>query len=126
MSSTPVLEMTTLDCDDPQAEARFWSELLEAELVHADESYGLVKADGRRLGFGRVDGYASPAWPDPDGSKQFHLDLSVDGDLDEAAERAVGLGATRPDHQPGDTWLVLLSPAGHPFCLTARANWAQM
>jgi hypothetical protein len=28
-----------------------------------------------------------------------------------------------PDEQPGETWRVLLDPAGHPFCLTDAANW---
>lgn len=123
--STPILEMVTLDCLDPQAEAQFWAQLLGGEVTYADENYGLVKVDGRRLGFGHVDGWSAPQWPDPDGSKQFHLDLSVD-DLESAAEQACGLGATRPEHQPGDGWIVLLDPAGHPFCLTQRANWAQM
>ena len=37
--------------------------------------------------------------------------------------RCVALGAKVPEHQPGETWRVLLDPAGHPFCLTAAANW---
>jgi hypothetical protein len=49
--------------------------------------------------------------------QQFHLDLGVE-DLDAAEKLALGLGAVRPDHQPGgDRWRVLLDPAGHPFCL---------
>ena len=27
------------------------------------------------------------------------------------------------DPQPGETWRVLLDPAGHPFCLTDAAAW---
>ena len=27
------------------------------------------------------------------------------------------------DPQPGETWRVLIDPAGHPFCLTNAANW---
>jgi len=27
------------------------------------------------------------------------------------------LGATKPEHQPGTSFLVFLDPAGHPFCL---------
>jgi hypothetical protein len=51
--------------------------------------------------------------------QQFHLDLWVE-DLDAAEKQALGLGAVRPDHQPGgDQWRVLLDPAGHPFCLAA-------
>lgn len=123
--STAILEMVTIDCLDPQAEATFWAGLLGGEVTYADENYGLVKVGERRLGFGRVDGFSAPEWPDPHGAKQFHLDLSVE-DLEAAAGEAVALGAIRPDHQPDDGWIVLLDPAGHPFCLTQRANWAQM
>lgn len=122
---TPILEMVTIDCADPQVEARFWADLLGGELTHADESYGLVKVGERRIGFGHVDDWAAPLWPDPNGSKQFHFDLSVN-DLQESAAEACRLGATRPEFQPDEGWVVLLDPAGHPFCLTQRANWAQM
>jgi hypothetical protein len=49
-----------------------------------------------------------------------HLDLtpSADTDLARAAGRAVDAGAVRADHQPDPRWLVLLDPAGHPFCIT--------
>ena len=74
------------------------------------------------MGFGRVEEYAAPAWPNERGSKQFHFDLAV-ADLDTAQERAVELGAAVADPQPGETWRVLLDPAGHPFCLTKAENW---
>ena len=35
------------------------------------------------VGFGRVDGYTPPRWPDPAAPKQFHLDFYVE-DLDKA------------------------------------------
>lgn len=48
----------------------------------------------------------------------MHLDVSVIH-LDEAAARAVELGARMAQHQPApDLWRVFLDPAGHPFCLT--------
>ncbi|QIK68570.1 VOC family protein [Nocardioides sp. HDW12B] len=74
------------------------------------------------LGFGRVDGYQPPSWPDEGGGKQFHLDLAV-ADLDEAQTTATGLGATVVDPQPGETWRVLRDPSGHLFCLTRAENW---
>ncbi|UAL71172.1 hypothetical protein K7396_00775 [Streptomyces angustmyceticus] len=50
--------------------------------------------------------------------QQAHLDFAVD-DLDEAEALLLGLGAVKPEHQPGgDRWRVFLDPAGHPFCLT--------
>ena len=60
--------------------------------------------------------------PTAHGSKQFHLDLAAE-DIDAETERLVGLGATLADPQPGETWRVLLDPAGHPFCVTNAANW---
>lgn len=51
----------------------------------------------------------------------MHLEVYVD-DLEQAAARLVALGATRPDAQdPDDAALVvLLDPAGHPFCIFER------
>ena len=121
---TTQLKMTTLDCADPRAEAAFWSALLGWSVVAAEDEYAmLVPADGGpALGFGRVEAYEPPAWPNDRGSKQFHFDLKA-GDIAAAERRCVELGATVPDDQPGETWRVLLDPAGHPFCLTDAANW---
>ena len=66
--------------------------------------------------------YAAPVWPNERGSKQFHFDVAVD-DISAAAQYCIELGAHRPVEQPGDTWVVLIDPAGHPFCLTDAANW---
>ncbi|MEW1748979.1 VOC family protein [Streptomyces angustmyceticus] len=57
-------------------------------------------------------------WPDHAAPQHIHLDFAFD-DLDEAEALLLGLGAVKPDHQPGgDRWRVFLDPAGHPFCLT--------
>lgn len=65
------------------------------------------------LGFGLVEGWEPPSWPDEAGGKQFHLDLSVD-ELDAAEERFVSLGARRVEPQPQvDRWRVLRDPDGH-------------
>ena len=89
-----------------------------------DSHEGLLKGgdSGPALGLGKVEDYEPPAWPNPHGSKQFHLDLAAD-DIDVETERLVGLGARLADPQPGETWRVLLDPAGHPFCVTNAANW---
>ncbi|MGB3411508.1 MAG: VOC family protein [Microthrixaceae bacterium] len=120
---TSRIAMFTLDCDDPRAEAEFWSALLGLTVAHAEGDYAMVSGEGGpALGFGRVDGYIPPQWPNPNGSKQFHLDLAVD-DIPAEEARAIALGATLAEPQPGETWRVLLDPAGHPFCLTNAANW---
>lgn len=125
-TTTPVtarVAMVTLDCADPRAEAAFWSAALGGEVAHAEDEYAMVTAGGTTLGFGRVEGYAPPSWPDDSGAKQFHLDLAVeDPSAAEAAFRS--LGATVPGFQPGaERWRVLLDPAGHPFCLTHASAW---
>ena len=121
---TATIAMVSIDCGEVVAVADFWREALGYEQVAGDgENYAMLKGDaGPALGFGKVEDYEPPAWPNPHGSKQFHLDLAVD-DIDAEAERLVSLGATLVDPQPGDTWRVLLDPAGHPFCLTNAANW---
>lgn len=119
------LAMFTIDCADPAGEARFWAAALGWELTHASDDYGLVTHAGQRLGFGRVEDWQPPAWPNPAGTKQFHLDLAVD-DLEAAADRLIALGARRAEPQPSDAdggWIVLQDPDGHPFCLTKAANW---
>ena len=117
------LAMITLDCRDAEASARFWSAVLGWEVAHAQAEYAMLTGPGgMALGFGTLDDHEAPGWPNEHGSKQFHLDLAVD-DLDGAAAECVGLGATLPDEQPGETWRVLLDPSGHPFCLTRAANW---
>jgi Glyoxalase-like domain len=64
----------------------------------------------------QVADHRPPRWPDPVRPQQVHLDLEVD-DLPAAEQAAVALGATVADVQPGQSFRVLLDPAGHPFCL---------
>ena len=116
------LAMVTLDTADPAASAAFWSGMLGWDVAHAERDYAMLTGPSHALGFGRVEGYVAPGWPNENGSKQFHFDLAV-ADLDEAQKVAVELGATVADPQPGETWRVLLDPSGHPFCLTKAENW---
>ena len=121
---TTVLKMTTLDCADVRAEAGFWAGLLGWEVAHLEDEYAMLvgSAGAPALGLGLVADHRPPSWPDEGGRKQFHFDLACD-DVAASEETALGLGATLADPQPGDTWRVLLSPAGHPFCLTDAGRW---
>ena len=103
----------SLDCSDAQQLADFYVALLGARQLWARESSAGVDAAGLALVMQRVDGYEPPSWP---GEAIVHLDLTAD-DIDAATQRALELGATRPE-QPDSRWRVLLDPAGHPFCLT--------
>lgn len=116
------LKMTTIDCAEVRPVATFWAELLGWEVAHLQDEYAMLVGPSSALGFGQVPGYEPPRWPNEHGSKQFHLDLACD-DVPATEARCVQLGARVPDEQPGETWRVLLDPAGHPFCLTDAANW---
>jgi len=121
---TTSIAMITLDCAEVGPVADFWRAALGYEQVAGDgENYAMLKTEnGPALGLGKVEDYQSPGWPNERGSKQFHLDLAAE-DIDAETERLVELGATLAEPQPGETWRVLLDPAGHPFCVTDAANW---
>lgn len=105
-----------IDCPDPGRLAAFYGGLLDWP-VQVDDGWADVRAEyGAMISFQEVAAYQPPSWPSQDVPQQFHLDFMVD-DLDAAEQAALGLGATKADHQPGTTFRVFLDPAGHPFCL---------
>lgn len=124
MTQTPsvTIGMVTIDSADAARAGQFWAALTGWEVVASGEGYAMVSGGGYNLGFGTVPDYRPPAWPNEHGSKQFHLDLAC-ADIAATQARAVELGATVVDPQPGETWRVLLDPDGHPFCLTDAKNW---
>lgn len=107
-----------LDCADPGPMSVFYQEALGAVVVRADHDGDYLKVDGMLLLIRRLVDYRPPSWPSADVPTQLHLDLYVD-DLAAGAAALQAVGATLPDHQPhaGDGLLVLLDPAGHPFCI---------
>lgn len=104
----------SLDCPVPAELAAFYRELLGGRIRWQSENSVGVQAPGILLVAQRVANYRPPGWP---GSSLVHLDLTAN-QVDEAAERAVALGAVIADFQPDPRWRVLLDPAGHPFCIT--------
>lgn len=106
----------SLDCADHQELADFYAALLGGSILWRTESAAAVRAGACTLIAQRVDPYARPVWP---GASLVHLDLSgPDIRLGDQAEFATSLGATIADVQPDSRWVVMLDPAGHPFCLT--------
>lgn len=51
----------------------------------------------------------------------MHLDIAA-GDLSAAVAWAEDCGAERAAHQPQEGLVVMLDPAGHPFCLFRVAD----
>jgi predicted enzyme related to lactoylglutathione lyase len=117
MTGIATLAMVNLDCDRPPVLAEFYHQVLGWEITHSQDEYAMISDGSTAIGFGKIDGYRPPQWPDPSIPKQFHLDLYVD-DLDKAAAKCLELGGSKADFQPGgDRWVVLTDPDGHPFCL---------
>ena len=84
-----------LDSSDPGGGRRLLVGVTSGrEVAHSSEDYAMLTGPAHAMGFGQVDGYQPPQWPDERGGKQFHLDLAV-SDLDQAQETAAGLGGHR-------------------------------
>ncbi|MET9341381.1 VOC family protein [Nonomuraea sp. NPDC003804] len=114
MTTKANLVAFTIDCDDPVRMAEFWSQVTGLGIQVAEPGYSAVSDGGTTIYFGRIPGYRAPAWPSDD--KQFHLDFRVP-DVAKAVEEYEAMGATRPDFQPGDGWVVMQDPEGHLFCV---------
>lgn len=127
MSPIARFSLVALDCRDPVALARFYSELTgwaaEVEDV-ADDDDGWVELTsdtGATIAFQRAPGHTPPVWPSDEHPQQAHLDFDVP-DLDRGEESVLAIGARKANVQPGTTWRVFLDPEGHPFCLVLRPD----
>lgn len=114
----PRLSSPTLHAPDSRALATFYADLTGGALTFADDSWAVVNGPNGRIDVQTVAGYSPPTWPDGDQPVRMHLDFYVD-DLATGERHALGCGATRAQHQPNaDHCIVMIDPAGHPFCLT--------
>jgi len=106
------------DCPDPAGLAGFYAALLGWEIQDDDGDWvDLKPADGSScLSFQQVADYRAPTWPSQEVPQQLHLDVVVP-DLDQGEADVLAIGATKTEHQPGESFRVFLDPAGHPFCL---------
>src|SRR5580700_1138282 len=104
----------SLDCADPAPLSTFWAALLDGEIIRATDDVAIVEVDPMLLLVAmRVENYVPPTWPEGPVPKQAHIDIDID-DLDQAAQRAVSLGAVPADYQRSrEHHLVFLDPAGH-------------
>ncbi|OEJ97619.1 hypothetical protein J116_027355 [Streptomyces thermolilacinus SPC6] len=107
---------------DAKELAAFYAAALGCEVGegYADESGEPVavpvRAGAMTCFFVTARSFRRPDWPREE--LPFHLDLVFD-DIPATVERLLGLGATKPDFQPGgDRWTVLLDPSGQPFCIS--------
>ncbi len=106
-----------IDCPNAAELARFYGALLDWKVEVSDGWANIRPADGKNcISFQEVAGFTPPTWPSQSGPQQMHLDVIVE-DLDIAEPAVLELGATKSEHQPGESFQVFLDPVGHPFCL---------
>ena len=108
-----------IDCADPEALARFWTQALGYEVGQVEDGYvELVPPDAARpasptIGLIRV--------AEPKAVKnRLHLDLTAtDRTQAEEVERLLALGARRADVGQGAdvSWVVLADPEGNELCV---------
>lgn len=136
MTGYPTLRQVVLDCTDARALAEFYRELLGYRYRPGDEPPAEGEADPQAAAWlalrddaGRVGVAFQPVaelpevtWPDGPHPQMLHLDLTVDGVEELAAQhaRALSLGARllldRSDDEDEPLY-VYADPAGHPFCI---------
>ena len=113
MTTSARLDVVALDAPDIERLASFYAALAGWQTASKDTDWIVLRTpDGQQVAFQLAPDYVAPRWPGQERPQQVHLDLLVDGYQD-AAERAVALGATRL--ADGATWVTLADPAGHPF-----------
>jgi hypothetical protein len=110
-----------VDCADHTALANFYRQAIGAEVTRTTEDSSWLQGPRRLTIFRTVPDFVPPTWPAPDRPIQAHADYWVD-DLETAHRELEKLGATTPDYQPErpNGLIVMLDPAGHPFCIAVR------
>ena len=113
-----LIDHVHLRARDLPASRRFYAAILDGKVTHRAVTFVSVEARGLLLNFRAVPDYRPPTWPSSEVPVQSHFELVVE-DPDAAAQDMGALGARLAGHQdPSDPHLlVLLDPAGRPFCL---------
>jgi hypothetical protein len=116
------LHHVVLDCPRPYELGTFYSRLLGQPITYESDDWVVVAADDTTSGlaFQLAPDNRSPTWPNPAVPQQVHLDIMVE-DVVAAEPWVLGLGAKK---LAGEN--VYADPAGHPFCLIRRPEWAEV
>jgi predicted enzyme related to lactoylglutathione lyase len=108
----------TMDVNDLETCAKFWSQVLGAGILYQNEQYLRLGKKGERptLLLQKV--------PEPHEVKnRVHIDLDV-ADLDAAVRRVQELGGNklRELNEYGIKWTVMADPDGNEFCLVQHSK----
>ena len=107
-----------IDVNELETCARFWSQVLAAEILFQDESYIRLGRKGER------PTVLLQKVPERHTEKnRVHIDLDV-SDLEGAARRVQDLGGQKIRHvsEYGIEWVVMADPDGNEFCLVKYAR----
>ena len=116
--SVGALYAITMDVNDLETCAKFWSQVLGIGILYQDEKYLRLGQKGERptLLLQKV--------PEPHKVKnRVHIDLDV-ADLDVAVSRVQELGGNklRELSEYGIKWAVMTDPNGNEFCLVQHSK----
>jgi predicted enzyme related to lactoylglutathione lyase len=115
--ATARLGQLVFDTDDPAGLAEFYHQLFGWPYDRMGEDWTcIVGPGGVELAFQLAINHRPPTWPGAEIPQQLHPDFYVD-DLAVAMARAIELGASPAGVTAGRTYVTLLDPSGHPFCL---------
>ena len=108
----------TMDVNNLESCAKFWSQVLGADILYQNEKYLRLGQKGERptLLLQKV--------PEPHKVKnRVHIDLDVP-DLDGAVSRVQALGGNklRELNEYGIKWAVMADPDGNEFCLVQHSR----
>ena len=127
MSEHLRIQCITVDCENPQKLAEFWSAALDWKITEADEIGVVIELLDGSPEVGRIPDILFLKNPDNKSVKnRLHFDLRPINQEAEVA-RLEALGAKQIEigqaDEPEATWIVMADPEGNEFCvLRARPN----
>ena len=115
----------TLDVQDVERMAGFWSQTLGYRIVPDEDSESVHLHPPAEAGPRAPTVWLQACAGPKTGKNRDHPDLVADTDPETEAERLVGLGARRVDlGQPADaSFIVLADPEGNEFCVLRGRDW---
>lgn len=120
VSSHADIATLVIDCADPEPMYAMYT-ALGAVPDDRYPAHSALQLSGLTLSFQQITDHVAPTWPGGSTPAQLHLDFFVD-DPDEMERHLHRYGARTADHQPHREHglIVMLDPAGHPFCIGTR------
>jgi len=118
-----VINSITVDCQHPKTLANFYKKLLDWETILESDDFVSLSTPGFpvRLGFQLNEDYIPPVWPEQPGQQQQmeHLDFKAANreEMQALVQHALACGANIADDQFSESWVVMINPEGHPFCI---------